>query len=60
MNFTCVKKRGKSILLEYYQREGGKPERITNDSILNRGWKIIADDSHVKNIYFVRVEMQGT
>jgi len=33
-----------------------KPERITQESILNWGWKVIGDDSYVKDIYFVKVE----
>jgi hypothetical protein len=33
------------------------PERITDDSILKWGWNIIGDNSDVKNIYFVQVEM---
>ena len=32
------------------------PERITEQSILNWGWKAIGDNSHIKDIYFVRVE----
>jgi len=33
------------------------PERCTKDSVLNWGWKIIGDNSGIKNIYFVKVEM---
>jgi hypothetical protein len=33
-----------------------RPERITQKSILNWGWKIIGNDSDVKDIYFVKVE----
>ncbi len=46
---------------EFYLREETGKEHLIGilPSILNRGWKIIADHSHVKNIYFVRVEMQG-
>jgi hypothetical protein len=33
-----------------------KPERITQESILNWGRKVIGDDSDVKNIYFVKVD----
>jgi len=33
------------------------PERITKDSILNWGWKVIGDNPDVNNIYFVQVEM---
>jgi hypothetical protein len=33
-----------------------RPERITQKSILNWVWKIIGNDSDVKDIYFVKVE----
>jgi hypothetical protein len=33
------------------------PERITKESILNWGWKVMRDSSDVKNIYFVQVKM---
>jgi hypothetical protein len=33
-----------------------RPERITQKSILNWGWKIIGNGSDVKDIYFVKVE----
>ncbi|MGD0918481.1 MAG: hypothetical protein ABSB22_18685 [Thermodesulfobacteriota bacterium] len=33
------------------------PERITEESILNWGWKVIGDNPVVNNIYFVQVEM---
>jgi len=33
------------------------PERITQESVLNWGWKVIGDHSDVNNIYFVQVEM---
>jgi hypothetical protein len=34
-----------------------KLERITNDSVLNWGWKMIGDHSDVNNIFYVRIEM---
>ena len=33
------------------------PERITKDSILNWGWKVIGDNPDVNNIYFILVEL---
>ena len=57
--FYLREETGKEHLIGILPERRGKPERITNGSILNRGWKIVADHSHVKNIYFVRVEMQG-
>jgi hypothetical protein len=51
--------RGKEHLIGILPERRGKPERITNDSILNWGWKIIGDQSDVKNIHFVRLKMYG-
>jgi hypothetical protein len=34
----------------------GNPERITSDSILNWGRKVIGNPSDLNNIYFVQVE----
>ena len=48
---------GKEHLIGILPERRIKPERITNDSILNWGWIIIGDHSDVKNIYFIRVEM---
>jgi len=50
---------GKEHLIGALPERRRKPERITNDSILNRGRNNIGDHSHAKNIYFVRVDMQG-
>ena len=33
------------------------PERVTKESVLNWGWKVIGDSSDVNNVYFVQVEM---
>ena len=33
------------------------PERITKDSILSWGWKVIGDNTYVNDIYFVQLEM---
>jgi len=33
-------------------------EKITKDSVLNWGWKIIGNNSGVSNIYFVQVEVE--
>jgi hypothetical protein len=54
----------------YYRDEKGKehfigilperrkdPKRITKDSVLNWGWKVIGDSSDVKDIYFVSVDV---
>jgi len=34
-----------------------KPERITEDSILSWGKKVIGDNSGIQDIYFVKVEI---
>ena len=34
-----------------------KPERVTEESILNWVWEVIGDNSKVNNLYFVQVEM---
>jgi hypothetical protein len=54
----------------YYRDEKGKehfigilperrkdPKRITKESVLNWGWKVIGDSSDVKDIYFVSVDV---
>ncbi len=33
------------------------PERITKESVLNWGWKVIGDDLEVRHIYFVKVDL---
>ena len=50
---------GKEHLIGILPERRGKPERITNDSILHWGRNIIGDHSDVKNIHFVRLEMLG-
>ncbi len=32
-------------------------ERITEKSVLNWGWKVIGNDTEVRDIYFVRIAM---
>lgn len=32
-------------------------ERITRESVLNWGWKVIGDTQDVKDIFFVRVDV---
>ncbi len=33
------------------------PERITKESVLNWGWKVIGDDLEARHIYFVKVDV---
>ncbi len=48
---------GKEHFIGILPERRKNPERITKESILNWGWNVIGNDSSVKNIYFVRVEM---
>jgi len=50
---------GKEHLIGGLPERREKPERITNNSILDWGWNIVGDHSDAKNIYFVQVEMDG-
>ena len=50
---------GKEHFIGILPERRRKPERITKDSVLNWGWKIIGHDSDVNDIYFVQVEMKG-
>ena len=33
-------------------------ERITQESVLNWGWKVVGDQSGISDIYFVQVEIR--
>jgi hypothetical protein len=57
--FSWPDEGGKQHLIGVLPERRGKPERITNDSILNWRWNIIGDNSDVSNIYFIEVEMWG-
>ena len=48
---------GKEHLIGILPERRKNPERITEDSILNWGWKVIGNNPDLNNIYFVRVEM---
>jgi hypothetical protein len=48
---------GKEHFIGILPERRKNPERITEKSILNWGWKVIGDHSAVNNIYFVQVEM---
>ena len=56
--FYLRDEKGKELLIGALPERRRKPERITHDSILNRGRKLIGHHSHTRNIYFVPVEMQ--
>ena len=48
---------GKEHFIGILPERRKNPERITKESILNWGEKVIGDSSDVNNLYFVRVEM---
>jgi hypothetical protein len=48
---------GRDDLIGILPERRKNPERITKESILNWGWKVIGDHSDANDIYFVRVEM---
>jgi hypothetical protein len=54
--FYWCDEREKEHLIGILPERRKKPERITKESILNWGWKVIGDNSDVKDIYFVKVE----
>ncbi len=54
--FYWVDKTGKEHFIGILPERRKKAERITKESVLNWGWKVIGDDSYVKDIYFVKVE----
>jgi hypothetical protein len=47
---------GKEHFIGILPERRNKPERITKESVLNWGRKIIGDNSEVNDIYFVQVE----
>jgi hypothetical protein len=48
---------GKEHFIGILPERRKSPERITAESILNWGWKVVGDNPDFSNIYFVRVEM---
>ncbi|HYA14836.1 MAG TPA: hypothetical protein VEF33_10905 [Syntrophales bacterium] len=55
--FYCRDETGKEHVIGILPERRKNPERITEESILNWGRKVIGSHSDVKNIYFVQVEM---
>jgi len=47
---------GKEHFIGILPERRNKPERITKESVLKWGRKIIGDQSEVNNIYFIQVE----
>jgi hypothetical protein len=48
---------GKEHFIGILPERREKPKRITEDSVLNWGWKAIGDNSDVRDIYFIKVDM---
>jgi hypothetical protein len=55
--FYWCDERGKEHFIGILPERRKKPERITQESILNWGWKVIGDNSDTKDIYFVKVDV---
>jgi hypothetical protein len=55
--FYWLDETGKEHLIGILPERRKDPERITQESILSWGWKVIGHDSDVNDIYFVQVEM---
>jgi hypothetical protein len=55
--FYWCDEKGKEHFIGILPERRQKPERITQESILNWGWKVIGDNSDVKDIYFVKVDV---
>jgi len=55
--FYYCDEKGKEHFIGILPERRKNPERITTDSVLNWGRKVIGDTPDVENIYFVRVEV---
>ena len=49
--------KGKENLVGILPERRKKSERITKESVLNWGWKVIGDRSDVRDIYLVKVDV---
>jgi hypothetical protein len=49
--------KGKEHFIGILPERRKDPKRITKESVLNWGWRVIGESSDVKDIYFVRVDM---
>ena len=57
--FYCRDETGKEHFIGTLPERRTNQERMTNHSVLNWGWKVIGNDSGVRDIYFIKVEMDG-
>ena len=48
---------GKEYFIGILPERRKNPQRITRESALNWGWRVIGDQPDVNDIYFVQVEM---
>ena len=55
--FYWCDENGKEHLIGILPERRKDPERITKESILNWGWKVMGEHPNVKDIYFIQVEM---
>ncbi len=55
--FYWLNGEGKEHLVGILPERRKNPERITDASVLNWGWKVMGNNSDVKEIHFVKVEM---
>ncbi len=55
--FYWLNGKGKEHLIGILPERRKDPERITNESVLNWGWKVVENNSDVQEIYFVKVDM---
>jgi hypothetical protein len=55
--FYCLDKTEEVHLIGILPERRKKPERITDESVLNWGKMVIGEYSEVKDIYFVKVEI---
>jgi hypothetical protein len=55
--FYCRDKAGEEHFIGILPERRANPKRMTKDSVLNWAWRVVGNHSGVKNIYFVKVEM---
>jgi len=55
--FYCRDETGKDHFIGILPERRENPKRITEKSVLNWGWKIIGDNSDVRDIYFTKVDV---
>ena len=53
----CFDKDEKAHFIGILPERRKNPERVTKDSVLNWGLKIIGNNADFNNIYFVQIEM---